>query len=286
MGDNNKSYYLEQLHQQTSLLINACHNYDKGMFYQAKNMSAIIRTLVKDPESNNSKRKLQTVSLLKSLETKDSMKFYNTGYEAIEPKISINLVGIVTVPSNAPLSNEFEYIYLPLLNNSDYIDCKWLNFSDWWNSKVIISKTEKRDIIFTRKKITLTMAEQDGGVHVDSFQNIDKDYRDISRYIINIFTNIDANGVESPVKHLQYALVRQISHELIISILKTFNLNLEYTPTNKFNLRGIPENKIKQFGIFAEEGKHLSSRTKFPFKCPKFESFKTPQNAAYVKIHF
>lgn len=286
MPDEKHNYYLEQLKQQVSFLIDACEKYDKGIFYQAKNMSAIIRTLVKDPENTNPKRRNQTVSLLKSLDIKDTMKFYNTGYEAIDPKMSINLVGIATVPANAPLTTMFEHLYLPLLNNSDLIDCRWLNFSDWWNSKVIVSKSESREIIFTRKKICLTMAEQDGGVHVDSYENIDKDYRDIANYITHVFVNVDSNGKESPIMHLQYALVRQIAHELILSIKKVFSLNLDYNPTNKYNLRGIPENKIKQFGVFAEDGMHLSSRTKYPFRCTGFSSFKTPDNAAYVKIQF
>lgn len=179
-----------------------------------------------------------------------------------------------------------EHIYLPLLNSSHLIDCRWLNFSDWWNSNVIVSKAENREIIFTRRKICLTMAEQDGGAHIDSFEKVDKDYRDIAQSIANIFVNVDSNGIEAPILYLHYALVRQISHELIISIKKQFNLNCEYNPTNKFNLRGIAENQIKQFGVLAEDGKHLSKRTQTPYKCSGFSSFKTPPNAAYVKIQF
>lgn len=276
MDNTNKSYYLEQLSQQLSLLIDACHNYDKGMFYQSKNMSAIIRILVKDVENANSKRKSQTVSLLKLLEVKDSMKFYNTGYEAIDPDVAVNLVGIVKVPSPPPLTNQFEHIYIPLLNDSACIDCKTLSFSDWWDSKIIIYKTSERSITFTRKKIVLTMAEQDGGAHIDKFENVDKDYRDISQNIVNIFVYTSINKPESLIKYLQYALVRQISHELIVSILKTFKLNLEYNPTNKINLRGVPKNEIKQFSILAEGDKYLSSRTNSPYKFPKTLSFTTP----------
>lgn len=282
MSDEKYEYYLNHLNEQLSLLIDSCHSYDKGNFSQAKIMSAIIRTIVKDVEYKKSK----TISLLKSLNVKDTMKFYNTGYEAIDPKLLINLVGIVSVPSKAPISKQTEHIYLPLLNSSNLIDCRWLNFSDWWNSNVLISKTHNREIIFTRRKICLTMAEQDGGAHIDSFENVDKDYRDIAQSIENIFVNVNSNGIEAPILYLHYALVRQISHELIISIKKHFNLNCEYNPTNKLNLRGVSENQIKQFGIFAEEGKHLSSRTQTPYKCTGFSSFKTPPNAAYVRIQF
>lgn len=287
MNTIEQSYYLDQLSEQMYMLVDACHEYDKGKFYQAKNMSAIIRTLVKDPENINLKRKNQTISLLKSLGVKDTMKFYNTGYEAIDPLINISLVGILSAPSSAPLTNAVdENIYLPVLNNSELIDVKWITFEDWWNSKVIVSKCESHEITFTRKKISLTMAEQAGGVHVDSFEKIDKDYRDVLLNVANIFVNISQNGQEYPIKHLQYALVRQISHELIISISKQFNLLLNYQPTNKHNLRGLPERNIKQFGVFAQEKNHLSKRTKTPVKGGNFSSFTPPSNAAYVKIQF
>lgn len=277
-------YYKHQLIEQISLLIDACHLYDMGKFHQAKTMSSIIRTLVKDPE--NPKPNNQTISLLKSLSVKESMKFFNTGYEAVDPLININLIGIVTVPTLPPLINDKESIYLPLLNSSELIDCKWLTFDQWWKSKVIIYKSENLDITFTRKKIVLTMAEQDGGAHIDNFKNINKSYRNLITGTTHLFTTQNLDGSETGIKHIQYALVRQISHELIISIKKQFNLINEYNPSNKFNLRGVPENQIKQFGVFAEAGKHLSIRTQNPYKCTGFSSFKTPPNAAYVKLQF
>lgn len=130
------------------------------------------------------------------------------------------------------------------------------------------------------------MAEQDGGVHVDSFENIDKDYRYIALSIANIFINMDSKGNEASIKYLQYTLVRQISHELIISLLKKFDLGLNYHPTNKINLRGVSENKIKQPGIFAKGDKPTSTRSKTPYKIGTYETFKTPPNAAYVKLFF
>ncbi len=281
----NYDFYHQQLQEQISLLILACESFDKGNFIAAKQMSAIIRTLIKDPEPRGG-RKTQTISLLKSLGVKESMKFYNTGYEAIDPEININLVGIATVPTTAPFSGGFEHLYLPILDDSNLIDCKWLTFTEWWESKIIVSKTETREIIFTRKKISLTMAEQDGGVHIDQFEKIDKDYRDISQATAHLFVGVNSDGAEVPIKNLQYALVRQIAHELIVSIIHNFNLDIQYSPTNKTNLRGVPPHRLKQGILFAEDKKHLSSRTTTPFKSTGFTSFKTPPNAAYVKISF
>jgi len=282
---DDEKYYLEQLYQQTFLLVDACRNYDNGNFFYAKSMSAIIRTLVKDSEAP-SKSKNQSISLLKSLGVKESMNFYNTGFEVADPNMNINLVGFVTVPAKVPaVNNSFDNFYLPVLDNSERIDCKWLKFEDWWNSQIIVSKTDKRNIIFTRKKITMSMAEQDGGVHVDALERVDKDYRDIALSISHIFIHMGPQG-EVPIEYLQYALVRQISHELIKSILKKFSLGLDYHPTNKINLRGVSETKIVQPGIFAEENKCVSTRTKNPYKEPPYITIKTPPNAAYVRLSY
>lgn len=95
----NEKYYMEQLSQQVSFLIDSCHSYDAGNFAQAKIMSGVIRNLFKDPE--NVKRKTKTKSLLSHLDKK-SIRFYNTGFEAKDAKINFNLVGIATVPSKLP----------------------------------------------------------------------------------------------------------------------------------------------------------------------------------------
>lgn len=277
-----QSYYLRQLQEQLSLLIDSCHSYDNESFAQAKIMSGIIRTLVKDPPPG---RKSQTVSLLTSLNVKNSMKFYNTGYDAVDPTLSINLVGFVTIPAPAPYSSSSrQNIYVPMLNNSTLIDVKWINFDSWWNSNVIVSKTENHCIQLSRKKIVLTMAEQDGGVHVDQYENIDSTYRDIITHATNIFTNIDSGGIESPIEYLQYALVRQISHELIISIARVFNLPQPYHPTLSKILHGISPEKVVCPGLIAAEDGYLSTRTSMPIKGGDFQSFKAPPGAAYMRV--
>lgn len=276
---------MQQLNEQASFLVDSAHNYDRGNFAQAKMMSAIIRTLVKDPEFPRKNNK--TVSLLKQLGRKDSMKFFNTGFEAIDPKININLVGLVTVPSKPPsLPGNVDNIYLPVLDKSNQIDVKWLDFSDWWESNIIVYQSENLDIKITRKSIVLTMAEQDGGTHVDSVENVEINYLNLATATQSLFTNVDKNGYESPIINLHFALVRQIAHELIICISKEFNLGLEYSPTNSINLRGVSENQIKQVGILALEGKEGSSRTPNPFKKMPMSTFTAPPNAAYLKIFF
>ncbi len=282
---NNNSYYLNHLHEQVSFLHDACKNYDQGNFAQSKMISNIIRTLVKDPEIIN--RRTRTISLLTHLGKKDTMKFYNTGFEAKNAKLNVNLVGIVTVPTKLPtISKQFDNIFLPLLDTSSQVDVKWLSFQEWWNSEVIVVETESTTNIFTRNRIVMTMAEQDGGTHVDKKKQVDKEYLELATAAKSYFYHVDPNGNESPVVYMHYALVRQIAHELLISLIKEFNLNIDYKPTNEHNLRGVHKKHIKQPGMFVEGEKIESTRTSTPHRVYRGESFTTPPDARYVRLFF
>lgn len=281
MEDFEYKYYLNHLHEQCNILINACEQYDHGHFYFAKQMSGVLRTLLKDPENT---RNSQTRSLLKSLEVKDTMKFYNTGYEAKDPIINISIVGMVNVPSTAPLSSDKEHIYLPVLNNSPLIDVKWIDFNSWWKSNVLVSKCESHNVSFTRERIILGMAEQDGGVHIDRYNKVDKDYFNIAQHIYKPFMHVSNSGEEHNILFLEYALIRQLSHEILISINRAFNICSKYKPTNQHNLRGVHESMLKIPGILAKEDGYKSIRTENPFKSLEFKPIKTPPNAAYMKI--
>ncbi|PGM02690.1 hypothetical protein [Bacillus thuringiensis] len=280
-----ENYYLEQLKEQASFLTDACENYDKGKFAQAKMLSAIIRTLVKDPD--NPRRNNRTKSLLNLLDRKNEMKFYNTGFEAKNAVSNVNLIGLATVPSKTPtVTKQFDHIYLPLLDTSSQIDIKWLNFEQWWNSQILVFSDEGNNIIFTRKRIVLTMAEQDGGAHIDSHHDIDKEYLELATAAKSYFYGVDSSGNESPIINMHYALVRQIAHELLISLIKEFKLNIAYRPTNEFNLRGVHKKHIKQPSMMVKGAKIESTRTSTPRKAPVSQTVTTPPNARYVRVMF
>ena len=283
--DELNSYYKDQLIDQLESLIELCASYDSGNFTRAKGMSAIIRTMVKDPIPRSGK-KSDTVSLLKTLNIKDDMKFYNTAYEAVDPEFMFNLVGFVTVPTkNVKEHFALEHIYLPVFENSTQVDCEWLDFENWWTAKVLVSKSESKNIILSRKDIVLRLAEQFGGVHVDEVKAGNRDYFDLVTSRYSILTHVYKEQQEA-IKYLPYALVRQIAHEVIVSLKNKLNLTIVYNPTNKNNLRGIPESNIRQPGMFSESTKAYSKHTKKPFRLAKQTVIKSPPNAAYVKLFF
>lgn len=196
-------------------------------------------------------------------------------------------MGIATVPSKLPTNTkQFDNIYLPLLDSSETVDVKWLSFDKWWNSQIIYVETENSTSIFTRKRIVLTMSEQDGGAHVDSHDDIDQEYLELATAAKSYFINVDSFGNTSPIINMHFALVRQISHELLISLKEAFDFKLNYSPTNDFNLRGIQSHLIKQPAMMTEGDSFKSTRTKNPYKMPDGESVISPPDAAFVKLFF
>ena len=272
-------FYKQQLQEQVNLLIDACHIYDQGSFSQAKIISGIIRTLVKDPA-----RKSQTISLLTSLDIKNGMKFYNTGYSAKDPSILLNLVGFVSTPVFLQAYNTYQRIYIPILEDSQLIDVKWIDFDDWWESDVVVNKTIDCEIHLSRRKIVLTMAEQDGGVHVDSFDKIDSVYRAIITHTANIFTHHEPSGSQTPIEYLQHALVRQIAHELLISIFAQFNIFKPYKPTNRFILKDAPNARIIPPFLIALNDGDLSTRTDTPINYDRGPGFVAPPGTKYIRL--
>ena len=271
-------YYLIQLKEQVNFLIDACHFYDKGSFIQAKQMSAVIRTLLKD----NSRNK-QTVSLLASLGVKKTLKFYNTAYSAKDPAVLLNLVGLLRQYQPSSESDPMP-IYIPMLDDTNLIDVQWIDFDDWWESDVIVCKDTDNNFSLSRKKIILTMAEQDGGVHVDNFDKMDSIYKGIITNTANILTHVDSSGNTTVIKYLQYALVRQIAHEVITTLRNVYDLFAPYNPTQEYILNDIPKDKIiKPFMIALNDG-DLSTRTDNPLSGERGPGIVAPPGAAYFRL--
>ena len=273
-----RDYYLEQLKDQVNFLIGACHEYDKGNFAYAKQMSGIVRTLLKD-----NPRSRQTISLLKSLGIKENTKFYNTAYSARDPKILLNLVGLFRRYKQHPSTKEIP-IYVPMFDETNLVDVQWIDFDDWWESDVIVCKDVSNNFSLSRKKIILAMAEQDGGVHVDRFEDMDAVYKGIITSTTNILTHISSSGETVAVKYLQYALVRQIAHEVIITLSALYNIFDSYFPTLKYVLQGLPkETIVRPFMISLNDG-DLSKRTDTPLSGDRGIPIIPPPGTAFIRL--
>ena len=136
------------------------------------------------------------------MNVKNSLKYYDSVREPETGSILFISVGMRTTEKGLR--------YFPNLK----IPNKKKDFNDWWNGVVIIS----HDLYFTRKTIITTVANQDGGTHVDPL--LDTKYANLSRnngigweitFEESGEKGVTENGPELP-------LVRQIAHELHLTL--------------------------------------------------------------------
>lgn len=219
-----QSDYYESLLEQLEFLIDDCDSYDRGKFNRSKQISMTIRNLVVTTGSST--------SVLTHLKRRESMKFCST---ASFPKNAVFYLGMVFPISVTKKDGSITHIYLPFLNSNKSVLKKWVPFERWWHQKVIIHN----DLTFSRYNMIDYMANQDGGGHVDS--DVVEKYYKISKGTESMFyatdkpLDIDPYQKGEPFKYLHFALVRQIAHELILSIRKEFKLKISYNPTNFYN---------------------------------------------------
>jgi hypothetical protein len=188
---------IEHLKDQIYFLKNSCTSYDNGFKKEAKRLAVTIRTLVHDTT--------RSISLLTHLSRKN-IDFYNTSLPFDEENLS-PFTGLTGIRSS---SEGIEH--WPFLDDghpSRYAN-PWIKFDDWWNSVVINDHKNQ----FTRKKLVLAVANQDGGAHVDS--KLDHGYSNLTK------NNSVSWTYEEPINQIELASLRQIAHEVLKTLEKEF----------------------------------------------------------------
>ncbi len=195
----------ELLHQNISFLKLSSSSYDNGHVGEAIRLATTVRVLLHDTRNS--------ISLLKHLNLKNSIQYFNTAVP-YDPK---ELGAVKCLVLNQVSSSGSKFI--PFLDECrEFPWCKndYLPFDEWWNQNIIRDSTNN---LYTRKDIVLTMANKDGGAHVDS--KIDESYSELkkgnsinSRFVYEV----DGVEIEENVVGLELASMRQIAYELIISI--------------------------------------------------------------------
>jgi hypothetical protein len=72
-----------------------------------------------------------------------------------------------------------------------------VSLSDWWNQTMLVVADGSETITFTRKSLLLTLANKEGGAHVDPA--LPEEYE---KYVLVSPLKVWANGVESDTFHL------------------------------------------------------------------------------------
>lgn len=186
---------LQQLEEQLSFIDTSSNEFDKENFSEAKRLATNIRILLHDTGSST--------SLLQQLGYKNKI-YYRDSATDYDPRNLMSHHGLVGLK----ISNNHSSYYAGL-SERDYT---FKTFETWWNKVIIVDKNKKQ---FTRKKLVLALANQDGGAHVDP--ELDKAYDDLSRN--NSVGWVHSNGTDStPILKIELFSIRQIAYELVSSI--------------------------------------------------------------------
>jgi hypothetical protein len=180
--------------------------FDEGFEGEAKRLAISIRVLVHDTDSSK--------SLLSQLQLKDK-QFYNTAL----PRTSNNGApyhGLVAIEllskQNITKATEVANYKAWLDNIPSGTSTHWVNFKEWWNQVIFVDNNGNET---TRKDIVCTIANKDGGAHVDPVLN--EKYANLTRRNSLAWTVSSAQG-NLPLGGPENAAVRQIAHEILRSL--------------------------------------------------------------------
>ena len=145
-----RSELVEILSEQIGFLEVSCGAFDSGFEAEGKRIATTLRLLLHDSDSS--------VSLLSLLEVKHGIKYVDT-VEKTNPKnilMTTNYLLYRLTPTGGS--------YQPILGDGPVgLSSKPRFFNDWWSVEV----HKENKISWSRKDFILTLANKEGGAHVD-----------------------------------------------------------------------------------------------------------------------
>lgn len=180
------------LEEQIVFLEASCAAYDGGYEAEAKRLAVTLRILAHDTGSQK--------SLLGQLGMLD-MQFHNIcyGYPGKSQMGWSALTENAVFPTPKPV---------PLLDN---LQDSEVGFNEWWTGTVVYCTQDGQKV--SRKDLVTSVADQDGGAHVDP--SLNALYAQISR-LNDLGWNAIVNGVNvGPIGAPVLASVRHIAHEML-----------------------------------------------------------------------
>lgn len=168
-------------------------------------MAATIRILVHDTKKSK--------SVLHQLGRKN-VEFLDT---ALDPKPDNPFFqsGLTIVQAKVTRAGVSEGKFIPRCHMPDAPhQPKMVSFGEWWGKVVLVEprRGQRRRGKLTRKQLVLTLANKEGGAHVDP--TLDGAYADITRRrSLGVYPL--GYGVAQPSGPPQFAAMRQITHEVV-----------------------------------------------------------------------
>ncbi|MGE5496483.1 MAG: hypothetical protein ACM3Q2_00310 [Syntrophothermus sp.] len=189
------------LNEQITFLVQSASSYDNGQVFEAKRMAHSLRLLLHDTRHSK--------ALLSQLKMKD-IKWLDTASKYQKDNL-VSHVGLISI--------RFDNLHgrIPWLVPKGLPDaqCPKIDFDKWWTSPVIIASSNYKKRYFSRQNLVLNLANTDGGSHIDP--EIEVDFYELSRNNSIGFVAV-AGKSEYPLLNPEFPSIRQITHELLLSI--------------------------------------------------------------------
>jgi hypothetical protein len=197
--------YLEkQLQEQIKFMESSAKSFDEGQESEAKRLATQLRVLLHD--TSNSK------SLLSQLGVKNTLQFYSS----INKREGLRLGPLTGLILKSLGPNGGKYV-APLDDFPPDHEFRKIGFDEYWVEPVL---TDNRGRSFNRKDLVLTVANQDGGTHVDP--GLDEDYVELTQK--NSLGWVSGTGGEKgqPLTGEVLASIRQIGHEVLKTLIPDY----------------------------------------------------------------
>ena len=199
----------EHLKEQLSFIECSANAYDNGFEGEIKRLAVSVRVLVHD--TNKSTSLLTLLDKKTTLYFDKSIPFDENNLQSHSGLVQIHLGNKATV--------------LPLLDGGPFT--REVSFDSWWNGVVFVDNQRNE---FSRKDIVLSLANKEGGAHVD--KKIDKKYSDLKKgHSLGLY-ELDPYGRQTPVSDQIPATMRQIAHEVLKTLKDNYTCEVK-TPSGK-----------------------------------------------------
>jgi hypothetical protein len=183
------------LREQLGFLEASARAYDQGNIAEAKRIATSLRVLLHDTSKSK--------SLLGQLDMK-GIQFLDTSLPREIDQIS-SFSGLIEME----ISRSGVSRYRPLLDGIPAVHRR-NPFDEWWNTVIF---ADKKGSSITRSDLVLSVANQDGGVHVDP--TMVEAYGRLSRREFLEWKSIGPSDDGTELRGAESAALRQIAHEVL-----------------------------------------------------------------------
>jgi len=190
----------EHLNEQLEFIESSAISYDNGFEGEIKRLAVSVRVLVHDTAKSTS---------LLTLLSKKNVDFVDTSIPFDENN-KMTHSGLVQMSLGNRASKA-----LPLLDESPF--SRTATFELWWNGIIFVDKNRNE---FSRKDVVLSLANKEGGAHVD--KKLDNKYSELRKNNSLSWFDVTADGKQTPSADQVPATMRQIAHETLKTLKSSY----------------------------------------------------------------